>query len=399
VKAKLDPEKERARIDAIKSKICAVPLTPFGVIPKRKWVIPNLVMEGQVTIVTGKGGKGKSMLAVQVALAATNAAPCLLWKAPAAPLTVLLLNGEDDRHEQQRRLKGAGMVMGLEPNGRLLSIHEDQITLFKREFDPKSGEMTRVKTPLFLRIEELITEHQIKLLIVDPLIETNDGFDENANNDMKEIVVALRRLARATGVGILAVDHSRKGAVGGDQDDVRGASSKVNAARRAFTLSGMTKAEAKEAGVPEDRRPLYVRVGDAKANYSEQHGDRWLKLVPTKLYADEEDSDWVAPFEVAEDLAPVDDAFNFESWPHLDAFRKLVERGCEDPERPWGTSIRSSSARLDREMAARFKISEEHAQEIIGAAEARGLIMRADTKIGGHEREIWKLGSGIEVPF
>ena len=64
----------------------------------------------------------------------------------------------------------------------------------------------------------------------------------------------------------------------GNADTSRGASAVINASRVAFTLSQMTDDEAKDNGVAASNRRDFVRLDDAKGNYSRNTGEpEWFE--------------------------------------------------------------------------------------------------------------------------
>jgi hypothetical protein len=95
------------------------------------------------------------------------------------------------------------------------------------------------------------------------------------------VVAVMSRIANVTNCAVHIVHHTRKlGKEGGqgDMDTARGASSNVSAARVVHTLNTMTEKEAKEYGIPETQASFYVRMDDAKANFSAPtKGTVWFK--------------------------------------------------------------------------------------------------------------------------
>lgn len=78
-------------------------------------------------------------------------------------------------------------------------------------------------------------------------------------------------LAETTGCAIELVHHTRKPGFNQSEysvDDARGASTLMAAVRSARTLNVMTTNEAGKAGIAEERRRLYFRVDNGKANHA-----------------------------------------------------------------------------------------------------------------------------------
>lgn len=243
-----------------------VSLTPIpDDLPQRPWLVDGLLMDGQVTMISGKGGEGKSLLALQLGAMVAIGVEFAWWK-PREPRNVLLLNGEDDVDELRRRLAAACPTMSIEPSSlteRLFSLTARSLVLLER--DLTDGKVKT--TSLYSELQRIVRENSIGLIIIDPLVETHVNLDENSNGDMKELIVKLRAMARLARIPVLVVHHSRKGAVGGDQDGARGGSALVNACRTVITLERMTLEEHGRIH-PAREKESYVRLAGAKSNYA-----------------------------------------------------------------------------------------------------------------------------------
>jgi RecA-family ATPase len=71
-------------------------------VPPRKWIVPGYIPDRTVTILGGDGGTGKSLLALQLAVAMSTSASWL--ELETAPGKVILLSAEDELDEIHRRL-------------------------------------------------------------------------------------------------------------------------------------------------------------------------------------------------------------------------------------------------------------------------------------------------------
>ncbi|MDX8494626.1 AAA family ATPase [Mesorhizobium sp. VK22B] len=366
-------------------------------LPARPWLTEGLLMDGQVSMLTGRGGEGKSLLALQFGIMAATGAK-FAWWSPRSARRVLMLNAEDNIDEQQRRLAAACEVMGIQANTvaeQLLTIKAERFVLVHRDPDDN-----KIKTaPLYGQLLALIRERQIGLLIVDPLIETHVNLDENSNVDMKELVLHLRALARLMNIPVLLVHHSRKGATGGDQDGARGGSALVNACRIVITLERMTDTEHGKIHPPQDKEH-YVRVTGAKSNYAGRIGDRWLKIEQVEL----PNGDQSPGFRQVE-FGGMEEGFDVHTWPSRQAFLDFVRAGTGT--RAWSAAKTGpAGSRLDAAMRDPFKVDAGQAQEIISAFEEARLIRKV-SRVGVDRKksEVWVLpdqddrAEPIEYPF
>ena len=128
--------------------------------PPVPWVVEPILARGCVTMLAGREGRGKSMLAL--ALAAARRAGDLLLDIAGMPVGlcghVLYVDAENGEHEAHRRVHGlsvkAGTLTYVEANGFDLKQHLDEL-------------------------EELVRKHEPKLLVLDSLRSLAPGLDEN----------------------------------------------------------------------------------------------------------------------------------------------------------------------------------------------------------------------------
>ena len=359
-------------------------------LPARPWLVENLLMDGQVTMLTGRGGDGKSLLALQLAVMVAARAEFGWWQ-PRERRNVLVLNAEDNIDEQRRRLLGACDVMDVDPRlleGRLFTMDRESLVLVHR--NPESGAVETSK--LYDRLAELIEEHSIGLVVIDPLVEAHINLDENSNADMKELVLKLRHLARQRAIPLLIVHHSRKGATSGDQDGARGGSALVNACRVVVTVERMSADEHGTIRPPEPKE-RYIRVTGAKANYAGRIGDRWLELVPVELSNGDE-----TPGFRRVAFGQVDEGFDARTWEHRDELLQMVRDG-RDGGKLWSAAATGKlDARLDAAVAERFGVDRGQAAKVVERFAAAGLIATAEQKgANGKVSTVWVV-SGDELP-
>jgi hypothetical protein len=81
-------------------------------IQRMRWIIPGFLQCGQITLIAGQGGVGKSLHAWGVAVCVAMGLPFAWWNAPERPRRVLCLSGEDDEDEIARRVAVACKSIG-----------------------------------------------------------------------------------------------------------------------------------------------------------------------------------------------------------------------------------------------------------------------------------------------
>jgi hypothetical protein len=257
---------------------CPFPIDP-ATIPPRPWVIKNLLLRRQVTLLVAPPGSGKSLLTLQIGIlcASTQRRKWCGWE-PCGSLRVLIINSEEDLDEQRRRLWAAAKIMGIpqsELGGLAIAVEPETIVIGKTDSRTK----TVTREPMLDKIKQTVIDGRFDVVIVDPFAETFVG-DENSNSEVKWAGVLWREVARSTNAAVLLVHHSKKyaGQMAGDMDAARGGGSLVGVARIVCTLFAVTEqdssrfdleGESKERNMREDElRSRLLRFDDAKANLS-----------------------------------------------------------------------------------------------------------------------------------
>ncbi len=250
-------------------------------IPCRPWIVPRYLLRGTVSLMIGPPGVSKSLLAL------TWCASLALGAAhgdfvPLAPSRAAILNAEDDHDEQRRRIGAALRQFGTTPadlGGHLMRMGAFGIATLMA----KPRDAGFILTDAYHELSRIVIEHKIDTLILDPMAELHEA-DENSNGELRHFVAALRALAVEHKIAILLVHHTRKGAVNpGDMDASRGASALIGAVRAAWTMTTMSESDADNFNIPKDRRSYFVRLDDAKANYSPFGAPRWYEKTVVQI--------------------------------------------------------------------------------------------------------------------
>lgn len=254
-------------------------------IPPRPWIIPGVMLSGYTHMLVAPGGSGKSLFTLQLAITLATGET---WgeMTPRKPCRALVINVEDDMHEQRRRLAAARRIMGkdIETLRGMIDLAQDPESIIVARADP--NRKTVVSTPVVDTLRRYIIDNSIGVLIVDPFAETFEG-DENSNSEVKWAMRIWRdEIAKPTGCAVYLVHHTTKGAENGagNADIVRGAGAIVNSTRITATLMPMSTGEAESIGIDPGERFRYVRYDDAKANQSLKSGvARWFEKISVEL--------------------------------------------------------------------------------------------------------------------
>ena len=203
--------------------------------PPRDWIIPGWLPAGQLTLLTGEGGKGKSRLALQLAagVAANRANPDVwitgpapeLGDVPAGGSPVLLCSWEDDTHEFGRRL---GQISGnhapwCTPNGMgnltfMYAWDVPEPHAGAPLYAPPDNFALPKPTELASAIRDRAQRLEARLLVLDSAAAVYAA-NENDRNQVRQFVGDWNAWAQRTGCAVLLIAHpNRRGDYSGSSD-------------------------------------------------------------------------------------------------------------------------------------------------------------------------------------
>lgn len=238
--------------------------------PPRPWAYGNFLMYQAVTGIAAPPGVGKTTFSFQLGIAFGLDMTFGTW-APAigGGGKVWLYNGEEPKDELKRRFIAACAEMGVQesvvaPRFAFNSGLNQRLNFLS--IDSRSGEITR--SPDVDIIKQNIIDHEIKLFVIDPLIEFHNVKEDTEG--FHAMGAILREIAHDCDCSVLFFHHTPKASnsdnAAGDMNALRGGGPIVGVARFVGTMFNMTAKDAEEYGVPIKERYRYVRFDDAKAN-------------------------------------------------------------------------------------------------------------------------------------
>ena len=253
------------------------PTTLYGLpVPERRWIVPEWLPCGHVTLNYGDGGTGKTLLSQQLM---TSSATGLPWIGMAVKrCRTFAFYCEDDFDELHRRQVAICQAYGIALTDlgdmRWMSgVGEDNLLV---TFD-QDGRLRL--TPRYEEIAREAKDFGAELIVIDTAADTFGG-NENDRSQVRQFIGhALNRLAiEAKGAVLLNAHPSRSGlSATGDMDG--GSTGWSNSARSRWSLSRPKG----EDGEPTDTNERILTK--RKANYSAIGDDiklRWVSgvLVP-----------------------------------------------------------------------------------------------------------------------
>lgn len=223
----------------------------------KQFIIPRIAPAGEVTLFTGAGAVGKSLLAQQFATALAAGRLTLgldLIQAPAIYLTC-----EDDADQLHWRQAHICRMLGVSMADLTGSLH---LASLRGELDNAlaffDGGGRIIPAPLYSRIAGLMRSTRARLVCLDNVAHLFPG-NENDRGEVTAFVNLLNRLAGETNAAILLLAHPNKAG-----DSYSGSTAWLNAVRSQVTMERPKDAEHD----PDLRaihlgKPNYVQAGEA----------------------------------------------------------------------------------------------------------------------------------------
>ncbi|RYH08825.1 AAA family ATPase [Tropicimonas sp. IMCC6043] len=171
-------------------------------VPPREWLVHGLVPQMTVTLFSGDGGTGKSLLALQLAVAVATGGGWIGKGVSAG--RVIYMSAEDDEDELHRRL-------------------EDILRAERRAYDDLSGltlrslagedallavdsQVTLMQSELFKELDARAANDAPVLIVIDTLADVYPA-NENDRAKVRQFIGILRGLALKRGCAVLLLGH------------------------------------------------------------------------------------------------------------------------------------------------------------------------------------------------
>jgi RecA-family ATPase len=161
-------------------------------VPPRVWHVPDLIPARTVTTISGDGGVGKSLAALQLSASTALNQEWLGHKVRHGK--VLYLSAEDDMDELHRRLAKIAAAYGV-TLAELSNLHLLPYAGFDAVLAMPAGRTNRIEaTPLWRQIEQATADLKPNLVVFDTQSDVFAG-EENARVQVRQFVGMLRGLA------------------------------------------------------------------------------------------------------------------------------------------------------------------------------------------------------------
>ena len=192
-------EELRAIADAPDGVACSTALQGLdlgeflaGPVPEVEWLWRGWLARGDLALLVGDPGVGKSLLGLALADAVRRGTALLSEGCRSGRAGVIDL--ENPQSEAHRRLRGIGIAA--DDHDGLIYVHAPELDLTAPAGQRDLGEFVR--------------RHELDLLVIDSLRRATPGLDENDSAAVSGVMTPLRSLSTTSGLTVVVVHHPRK---------------------------------------------------------------------------------------------------------------------------------------------------------------------------------------------
>jgi RecA-family ATPase len=175
-------------------------------VPERRWLVPGMLLRGTVSLLSGDGGLGKSLLMQQLMTASAVGRPWLGLDVPRVRSFAFFCEDDDDelwrRQADINAHYDANMIDVAHDVSMTSRVGQDNLLM---EFPYRGGDKG-TKTRLYEQVLMHIRDFGAQLVIIDTAADTFGG-NEIIRPQVRAFVNALRRFAMETDGGVILTAH------------------------------------------------------------------------------------------------------------------------------------------------------------------------------------------------
>lgn len=215
-----------------------------------EWLIPNLLARGEITILAGEAGVGKTTLALEIAHGLTKRASILDQTYQPIQARVCWLHFD---HSAERLREKYEIIYGEPPNDLFMAPDLDTMEHL--------GMLPLSQQTLDMWVY-MLEQFAVEVLVVDTLLDLFQLDDSDKTSKAQAAMQSLRTLVERTGVAVLAIAHPNKA---GGQRRVTSLANSLAFGAKADVVAFLTD----DDGPLSDGKRCILRVVKSRS------GDRW----------------------------------------------------------------------------------------------------------------------------
>ena len=159
-----------------------------------RWLWPNFIPKGKLSLIVGHPGQGKSTLTAEIAAIVSRGEPWPVSGVKADIGEVIFLSSEDDIHDT------------IKP--RMMAADADHS---KVRFIRSVAVSDNRNRPFYLKRDiEKLEDLEADLLVIDPITANLAGVDTHNNAEVREALELLRDFAERKDMAVVCVSHLNK---------------------------------------------------------------------------------------------------------------------------------------------------------------------------------------------
>src|ERR1700731_290276 len=179
---------------------------------KVKWLDPNRIPYGYITVIAGETGVGKSTITCFIMAKMTQ---------QRGHDALLIADEDNDDDTLVPRLNAA--------DADLSKVHHMKEMAWKD--DKKEGFAFEIKRDADKLRSWLIRHPRVKVVVIDPWLNYMGRGNSNSTQDVRSVLMPLQAIARDLGIAILAIAHFKKGSAEKANERISGSAAIIQVPR------------------------------------------------------------------------------------------------------------------------------------------------------------------------
>ena len=294
-----DEEAVARELGDIAQRLVSATALAYDPEPTRDWLVDEIILADNLTLVSGAGGCGKTTLMLQLAVAMQIGGYWL--NTPVKQGLALFVSSEDERKDLNMSLRAI-----VKPEGKSLAHCPDLHILSLADRDScmaaaPSKLATLAATPLWLALEATVERLKPRALFLDALADLFGG-EENFRRHARSFIVLLKRLAFVHKLAVVLIAHPSLSGIN-TGTGLSGSTDWHNGPRGRLYLS--VPADNDTTIIDRSRRDLTVK----KAQHSDAEGTVFHLRLTDKVFVCEGREGGSTPYDRAATAAKAETVF------------------------------------------------------------------------------------------